>query len=73
MRSFTPLWGASFAQKDNFCAKLRKNPHDTPFSRFFCPRRLAKKRRKEEKGKEGEKKAVWDEVSNPHKNIPPAP
>ena len=73
MRSFTPLWGASFAQKDNFCAKLRKNPHDTPFSRFFCPHRLTKKRRKEEKGKEGEEKAVWDEISNPHKNMPPAP
>lgn len=55
MRSFTPLWGASFAQKDNFCAKLRKNPHDTPFSRFFCPRRLAKKggerKKRERKGR----------------------
>lgn len=69
MRSFTPLWGASFAQKDNFCAKLRKNPHDTPFSRFFCPRRLAKKEEKGRKGKgRGEKNAVWDEVSNPQKN-----
>lgn len=66
MRSFTPLWGASFAQKDNFCAKLRKNPHDTPFSRFFCPRRLAKKEEKGRKGKgRGEKSGV-DEVSNPH-------
>lgn len=56
MRSFTPLWGASFAQKDNFCAKLRKNPHDTLFSRFFCPRRLAKKEEKGRKGKgRGEK------------------
>lgn len=51
MRSFTPLWGASFAQKDNFCAKLRKNPHDTPFSLFFCPRRRAKKEEKGRKGK----------------------
>ena len=73
MRSFTPLWGASFAQKDNFCAKLRKNPHDTPFSRFFCPRRLAKKEEKGRKGKGRGEKTVWDEISNSHKNIPPSP
>lgn len=67
MRSFTPLWGASFAQKDNFCAKLRKNPHDTPFSRFFCPHRLTKKRgERKKRERKGRKNAVWDEVSNPY-------
>ena len=56
MRSFTPLWGASFAQKDNFCAKLRKNPHDTPFSRFFLSTPAYKKEEKGRKGKgRGEK------------------
>ena len=38
-----------------------------PFPAFFVHAGLQKRRRKEEKGKEGEKKAVWDEVSNPHK------
>lgn len=58
MRSFTPLWGASFAQKDNFCAKLRKNPHDTPFSRFFCPRRLTKKGERKKRERKGRKNGV---------------
>ena len=37
-----------------------------PFHDFFVHAGLQKRRRKEEKGKEGEEKAVWDEVSNPH-------
>lgn len=57
MRSFTPLWGASFAQKDNFCAKLRKNPHDTPFSRFFVHTGLQKRgERKKRERKERKKR-----------------